>query len=379
MACVVFGLLPGLLPDASLAGMRHSPSLPQCSRSTVALQPAIPQLRCARAVVQMMSDEDEQQQQQLQQFQQQQQQQQQPVRRWRKRAKSAGATLAAAALLALPRGPASAAEQRPEPTSVSRDVDSNRGTPPLAFLGGKKYKVTPPFQPGEVDANRIDMDAIVSKKMAKKYTGSDFLFSDSLTQKSALEDELEQLDTARRERGAARAVGTLLTYGGALGGVYLTVRGLSNVERWMKQQELRDIEEERELTGQYISVDAGDVETAIDPLTGKNLTIVGGKKKSNATNADGSPAEAKEVKEEQTPWLLKVLGLGGAAASDADDFWEAPAASEKKAEGGASPKAKSSADPDAPDGAPADGDSGDDDDDDDDDTSGVDTLGDLLG
>ena len=26
------------------------------------------------------------------------------------------------------------------------------------------------------------------------------------------------------------------------------------------QQELRDIEEEREITGQYISVDAGDVE-----------------------------------------------------------------------------------------------------------------------
>ena len=109
-----------------------------------------------------------------------------------------------------------------------------------------------------------------------------------LVQVEALEDELEQLDAARAERSGARAVGTLLTYGGALGGVYLTVTGLSNVERWMKQQELRDIEEEREITGQYISVDAGDVETAIDPLTGKNLTIVGAKKKKdNSTKAEG--------------------------------------------------------------------------------------------
>ena len=39
--------------------------------------------------------------------------------------------------------------------------------------------------------------------------------------------------------------------------------------------EQRDIDEERDLTGTYISIDAGDVESAIDPRTGKNITITG--------------------------------------------------------------------------------------------------------
>ena len=39
--------------------------------------------------------------------------------------------------------------------------------------------------------------------------------------------------------------------------------------------EQRDIDEEQALTGTYISIDAGDVESAIDPRTGKNITITG--------------------------------------------------------------------------------------------------------
>ena len=372
LACAL--LLPGLNPDAALGGVRRAPSLPQCSRSAL-----VPQQQLRAATI-LMAAEDEQQQQQ--------QQQQPRRRRWRKRAKSAGATLAAAALLAMPRGPASAAQdQPPTPPTVSRDVGHGRSTqPPLAFLGSSRQsKVTPPFEAGEMGArpDQIDMDALLSKKAASKYTDRDFLFSEQLNARSALEDELEQLDSARAERSGSRTVGKLLTYGGALGGVYLTVTGLSNVERWMKQQELRDIEEEREITGQYISVDAGDVETAIDPLTGKNLTIVGNKKKDNSTST-AAPAEPKE--EAKVPWLLRVLGLGGLPDSDADDFWAPPAPTVRKedkgakaAEGGAATGeggAEGGGDPAAGgDGAPVD----DDDDDDDEDSSGVDALGDLLG
>ena len=119
----------------------------------------------------------------------------------------------------------------------------------------------------------IDMDAVVSKKAAKKYTERSYIFSDALTAKSDLLDELEQLDEDANDRQLQKTASTVVMWGGAAGVVYLSVQGLQGVERWMKRQEEEDIEAERELTGQYVSVDAGDVESVIDPKTGKNITI----------------------------------------------------------------------------------------------------------
>jgi len=303
------------------------------------------------------------------------------MRRWRKRAKSASVGLATAALLAMPRGPARAAElqQRPVPTPVSRDAERG-GEPPLAFLGmSRKKTIVYPFERTEATSDQIDMDKLLGKKATRKYTERSFLFSEELTAKTPLEDELEQLDEVKSEKGFAKTIGTAVTYGTALGGVYLTVRGMSNVERWMKQQELRDIEEERELTGQYISVDASDVDTSIDPTTGKNLTIVKKAAKPNATATDAADAEP-----EQVPWILRVLGLGGAAAADADDFWEAPAATVRRdgtidsdasddgADGGDGSEGADPADPSSPESGGGDGGT-------EDDEEGLDTLDDLLG
>lgn len=154
------------------------------------------------------------------------------------------------------------------------------------------------------------------------------------------------------------------TTGGAVALVYLSVQGLGNVERWLKKQELADMEEERELTGTYISVDASDVDSAIDPTTGKNLTISRAKSTSNATAADDGEAAAAN----QAPWILRVLGLEGAA--DDDDFWEPPEPSMPKGDGGGGGGG----------GGPTDegGDGGVDEEEDDDDTTGIDALDDLM-
>lgn len=228
--------------------------------------------------------------------------------------------------------------------------------------------------------NEIDMDRIVSPKAAQRFTDRDFIFSDGLTAKSELMEELEELDLMKEEKKTAKLLQTVTTVGGAFAMVYGTVKGLSGIERWMKQMELRDIEEERELTGQYISVDAGDVDTSIDPTTGKNLTI-SKPKKQNSTVSTSNAGDDEEKK--QAPWILRVLGLDQAVSADDDDFWAPPAATQSKPKKpkpdggkGGSGTEGSGATPDTEGG---DGAAGEGDDDVSDDTTGVDTLDDLLG
>ena len=301
----------------------------------------------------------------------------------RKCVKSLGVGVASAMLVALPRGPAQALEQRETPAPpASAPVAGSPTSQPLAFLGLKRQRtLTPPRDPSGPRQDVLDMDKLMSKKQARRYTDRDQIFSDALMTQSPLEDELQQLDEAKNERSVAKSVGTLITYGGALGGVYIAVQGLSSVERWMKQNELDDIKAEIELTGQYTSVDASDVDTAIDPTTGKNLTIV---KKQPQPSANATSTAAAEPA--QTPWLLRVLGLGGAADADSDDFWAGPAQTvrkDSKPDGkgpGGDPTASDSTSTDGTgEGGADDASDGDEDEGMEDDTSGVDTLDDLLG
>ena len=243
---------------------------------------------------------------------------------WLKHVKSVGVTLATAAFLAVPRGPARASEL-PPPTTLSLQAKGStpNSRPTLAFLGfrkKRKHTLVPPQVLGPPRADEIDMDALVSKKAAKRYTERSYIFSDAITAKSDLVDELEQLDEDANDRRVQKSASTLVMWGGAGGMVYLAVQGLQGIERYMKRQEEEDIEAERELTGQYVSVDAGDVESVIDPKTGKNITIAKRdppkKKDANATDVDAAPKQA--------PWLLRKLGLDGVASSDDDDFWWPP-------------------------------------------------------
>jgi hypothetical protein len=242
----------------------------------------------------------------------------------------------------------------------------------------------------EPRSNEIDMDAIVSKKRARRYTERDFIFSDELTSKPELIEELEELDALKETNKVAMLAQSAVTTGGAIGFVYFSVKGLRGIDRWMKQQELDDIEEERRMTGQYISVDATDVDTAIDPRTGKNLTITKAKRAANATAVPGegdAPAEAAEAgapekPEQKSPWLLRVLGLADVESGDDEDLWAAPAPTVRKEGGegeseGGEPAAGDEGGDSGGGGGDGSGDGGGDGTSDD--SSGVDTLDDLLG
>ena len=346
-----------------------------------------------------------------------------------------------AAALAVPRGPARAAQLPPgggasapmsseAPPTVKKQRKQQQKQ--LAFLGFRKKKtLREPLARGKLRANEIDMDAIVSKKTARRFTEREFIFSEGLTRRGDLEEELAELDEVKSDRAFERVASTVGLYGVAAGGIYFTVQGARGIERWMKQQELNDIEEERELcvatpeanlpdaeadastisaslrvppfalllllapltrrarvcvcvcvrqlsatyrTGEYISVDAGDVETSIDPLTGKNLTIV---KREAPKNAGGNATVVED--ESSTPWILKVLGMGGTKAADDDDFWAPPTAAsaprkspDSGSGGGAAPAADGS-------GGAEDGSEGGGGDGVEDDTTDIDSLGDLLG
>ena len=363
--------------------------------------------------------------------------------RWARRARKGSALLAAAALVASPRGARAVELRREEPASVSRDAGSGRaGRRPidaacLSFPRRKK-SLEPPLPPPSEDEreNLIDLDALLSKKQAKRYTERSFIFDDALTSKPELQEELEEIEAFKSRNAGQRGLVFVATAGGAVGLVYTGTRVLLGIERWLKQQvgatasrprtctahrpvrtllhvhplmrtptrvaraharvqELNDIEEEREMTGQYISVDATDVTTSIDPTTGKNWTIGKGKKAAGAANATAAGAASVPVEKPAVPWILRVLGLGGAVSADDDDFWAAsPSAASKKKDAddaGPTPPPAAGGGPEGsgdggapPTPAPGGGDAGGgaeaaDDDGLEDDSSGVDTLDDLLG
>lgn len=299
---------------------------------------------------------------------------------WSQRLRSAGTALATALVLVVPRGPARAAQledlSAPDATTITRSIgDARRRAPPeAAFLWfQRKKELVPPYLPiNPPSPSEIDMDELVPKKWAHRFTDREFIFSDSLTAKSELEEEMDDLETYKDASRGTRALQGVVTLGGSAGLIYLSVKGLTGVEKWIKDQERKDIEEEMELTGTYISVDAGDVDSAIDPKTGKNLTISRGTKVNSTSAGDGQPKEA--------PWLLRVLGLGDSIAADDDDFWEsskpAPTFGPGKPMGDGGADAGGSGDGEGDGGGDTDGDG---DGDDDDDSSGIDELDDLLG
>jgi len=274
-------------------------------------------------------------------------------------------------------GSLAAAEQleAPMPTPTSRQL---KRTPPLAFLGARRTKLRP--DPSErttpVAEDEIYMgDVPGADKLAKKFTSKQFIFSDALTARSPLQEELDEFQSLQDESKDTAQLKGLVTIGGSGVIVYGAVKGLQGVERFFKWQEKKDIAEEMELTGQYVSFDAGEVEGAVDPKTGKNITVAkgaptaaGGEAAKIKRNADGS-----EAPKEQVPWILRVLGV----SDNDDDFWEQPMPEvpdpPPTPAGGAA--ADGAEDGDGGDG----GDGGGGVDDTSDDSDDLDTLDDLLG
>ena len=137
-------------------------------------------------------------------------------RGWAQRLRSASAAAAAALVLAVPRGPARAAQESlaaPVPTPVSAPLDVTRdgaSEPEAAFLGiQRRKKLTPPYlKTNPPRPDELDMDAIAPKKLARRFTERDFIFSDGLTAKSELEEELEELEVFKESSKGSRALQT---------------------------------------------------------------------------------------------------------------------------------------------------------------------------
>lgn len=100
-----------------------------------------------------------------------------------------------------------------------------------------------------------------------------FLFSKNTTQKTNIESEIEEIedDEFRYQSWKNTQIG--LAIGGSGIGMWFAYKGLNAWEKWMKDQEQKDIEEEIEMTGTYINPGAGNVDASIDPVTGKKIVI----------------------------------------------------------------------------------------------------------
>nr|UXY87130.1 hypothetical protein 1634Bnrm1_p090 [Cryptomonas sp.] len=100
-----------------------------------------------------------------------------------------------------------------------------------------------------------------------------FLFSPKTTETTEIEGEIEEIEDDEYRYSNWRNFQIGLALGGSATGMWFAYKGLTIWEKWMKDQEQRDIEEEIQMTGTYISPGAGNVETSIDPITGKKIQI----------------------------------------------------------------------------------------------------------
>jgi hypothetical protein len=126
-----------------------------------------------------------------------------------------------------------------------------------------------------IDANELDLKR-------EDIFDDNFLFSPDTTKRTEIEIEVDQIEDDEYKYSTWRNTQMGLTVGGSACGIWFAYKGLTVWEKWMKDQEQKDIEEEIKLTGTYIDPGAGNIETSIDPVTGKRIQIKGGKKKEDS-------------------------------------------------------------------------------------------------
>ena len=330
-------------------------------------RPAVQQLSCHAVSLQMRADGEEQTQ-------------------WRQRLRSAGTSLAAAALVTggASSGAALAAESVRGAGSAGTSTRCIRRTARKAGAASLGF-----IDVGTDTTQRsvVDKDVLHKlKREVKAWDESEILFDKRLTADSLLHEEyidLEESDQHAERFGKVGGVLPVVSVTGALFGLYNFAKA---AERFIFRKDQEEIESEIELTGGYVSVDASDVETAFDPTSGKNITFTAVKEKREAKEAkekavedaflDGLPSPEEEVKERgaDLPKWVPQFFREAPTSDDDEDFWD---------DGPKEPKTFR-ANPDAPDGESnaklvlkeegwvvSD-------EDDDDDTSGLDELDGLL-
>jgi hypothetical protein len=123
------------------------------------------------------------------------------------------------------------------------------------------------------NVNAAEINTMNLRLTKEDLANEEFLFSKNTTQKSIIEEEICEIeDEEFRYRNWKNAqVG--IAIGGSGVGMYFAYKGLHVWEKWMNEQEQKDIEEEIEMTGTYIDPGAGNVDASIDPITGKKIVI----------------------------------------------------------------------------------------------------------
>jgi len=300
--------------------------------------------------------------------------------------RSASTSVAATVLLALvgPRGAARAAEPMEAPThsatTNSRSVENVAAPFTLRTLSPRRGTIDQMEEdlaesrqntPADTAQLPRDMEDLLGRGAHREYMNRDFLFGEELTALTPLQEELDELDeyTSQGDGFVGKFKGVFTIAGtGAL--MYGTLRVLQQAERIFITNEKKEMQEEMDLTGMFIAIDAGEVEGAVDPKTGKNITVGGADKLPKASDPSAVAPTAgadTEATETEAPWLLRVLGLGNSASADDDSFWEDKVVAPTQPTG-TSPTEATAGEGEGED-APAE----------EDDTEGIDTLEDLLG
>ena len=276
------------------------------------------------------------------------------------------------------------------------------------------------------------LEQLVGRGMGRQFMSRDLIFGEELTEMTPLQEELDELDeyTSEGDGFIGKFKGSF-TYLATGGGGYGGVKILQAAEEFFITSEKQTMQEEMDLTGMYIAIDDGEaVEGAIDPKTGKNITISGQENLAKPSDAsDGEPSadvpaagartrergfplaaphatrpvrrgsspyapplhprpllahpaapragmEAEAKPKEEAPWLLRVHGLGDSTGSDDMEFWADKLPPPPKIPNPNQPKPTGTS---PTGGAAAKGKGEEESEEADADTEGLDTLEDLLG
>ena len=225
--------------------------------------------------------------------------------------RSASTSVAATVLLALvgPRGAARAAVPLEAPThsatTNSRSVENAAAPFTLRTLSPRRGTVDQMeedlaesrrgAESADVAPYGTDMEQLVGRGMGRQFMSKSLIFGEELTEMTPLQEELDELDEYTSEGdgfiGKFKGSFTYLATGGV---VYGVVKILQAAEEFFITSEKQTMQEEMDLTGMYIAINADKVEGAVDPKTGKNITLAAGADKmpgaGDVEAADGAPA-----------------------------------------------------------------------------------------
>lgn len=157
---------------------------------------------------------------------------------------------------------------------------------------GSTKKVSKIFKTSNLNA--IEIDTVGLRITREDMLNEKFLFSHKLIQNSSVENDIQEIEDEEYNYKNWRNSQIGLAIGGSILGMWFTFKGLNAWEKWMKDQEQKDIQEEIKMTGRYIHPSAKNLNISVDPVTGKKILVNEKQKKQDEKKFDHSPEDKKE-------------------------------------------------------------------------------------